>query len=49
MKAPVHQQPGECIISAINFKLEIRSIDDPEGWQARRRLLNGKYQHAKLF
>ena len=43
------EEPGGCIIGAINFKLEIRSVDDPEGRQTLRRLLRGKYQSTNLF
>ena len=36
LKALVHEQFGDGIISAINFKLDMKKVEDPEGGSPRR-------------
>jgi cyanate lyase len=45
----VHEKLGDGIISAINFKLDIQVIDDPEGGKRAVITLNGKYLPTKPF
>ncbi|RUL78893.1 cyanase [Dyella choica] len=49
LKALVHEKFGDGIISAINFKLDIRKIDDPEGGSRAVITLDGKYLPTKPF
>ncbi|WP_420995191.1 cyanase [Cupriavidus sp. 30B13] len=49
LKALVHEQFGDGIISAINFKLDIKKVDDPEGGQRAIITLDGKYLPTKPF
>jgi len=49
LKALVHEQFGDGIISAINFKLDIKKIDDPEGGSRAVITLDGKYLPTKPF
>jgi len=43
LKALVHEQFGDGIISAINFRLDIRKVDDPEGGSRAVITLDGKF------
>lgn len=49
LKALVHEQFGDGIISAINFKLDIKKIADPEGGERAVITLDGKYLPTKPF
>ena len=49
LKALVHEKLGDGIISAINFKMDIQAIDDPEGGKRAVITLNGKYLPTKPF
>ena len=49
LKALVHEKLGDGIISAINFKLDMQVVDDPEGGQRAVITLNGKYLPTKPF
>lgn len=49
LKALVHEKLGDGIISAINFKLDVKVIDDPEGGQRAVITLDGKYLPTKPF
>jgi cyanate lyase len=49
LKALVHEKLGDGIISAINFKLDIQVVDDPEGGKRAVLTLNGKYLPTKPF
>ncbi len=49
LKALVHEKFGDGIISAINFKMDIQVIDDPEGGKRAVITLNGKYLPTKPF
>jgi cyanate lyase len=49
LKALVHEKLGDGIISAINFKLDIQAVDDPDGGQRAVITLNGKYLPTKPF
>src|SRR6202045_5321818 len=49
LKALVHEKLGDGIISAINFKLDIQVVDDPEGGKRAVITLNGKYLPTKPF
>jgi cyanate lyase len=49
LKALVHEQFGDGIISAINFKLDIQKVADPEGGERAIITLNGKYLPTKPF
>jgi len=40
----VHEQFGDGIISAINFKLDVQKVADPEGGERAFISLDGKYQ-----
>src|SRR6202140_5181695 len=42
LKALVHEKFGDGIISAINFKLDIKKVDDPEGGSRAGITLDGK-------
>ncbi|XAS68457.1 cyanase [Micrococcaceae bacterium Sec5.7] len=43
LKALVHEQFGDGIISAINFKLDIKKVEDPDGGSRAVITLDGKY------
>jgi len=49
LKALVHEKLGDGIISAINFKLDVQVVDDPEGGQRAVITLNGKFLPTKPF
>lgn len=49
LKALVHEKFGDGIISAINFKLDIRKVADPEGGERAVITLDGKYLPVKPF
>ncbi|CAM2156698.1 cyanase [Pararobbsia alpina] len=49
LKALVHEKLGDGIISAINFKLDFQTVDDPEGGKRAIITLNGKYLPTKPF
>ena len=49
LKALVHEQFGDGIISAINFKLDIKKVADPEGGERAVITLDGKYLPTKPF
>jgi cyanate lyase len=49
LKALVHEKFGDGIISAINFKLDIKKVDDPEGGSRAVITLDGKYLPTKPF
>ena len=43
LKALVHEQFGDGIISAINFRLDIKKVEDPEGGSRAVITLDGKF------
>ncbi|EIT93093.1 cyanate hydratase [Mycobacteroides abscessus 6G-0728-R] len=43
LKALIHEQFGDGIISAINFKLDVRKVPDPDGGYRAVVTLDGKY------
>lgn len=47
LKALIHEQFGDGIISAINFRLNIEKVDDPEGGHRAVITLDGKYLPTK--
>ena len=49
LKALVHEQFGDGIISAVNFKLDIKKVDDPEGGSRAVITLDGKFLPYKPF
>ncbi|MEV4126404.1 cyanase [Nocardia sp. NPDC049707] len=49
LKALIHEQFGDGIISAINFKLDVRKVPDPEGGERAVITLDGKYLPTKPF
>ncbi|HXO99885.1 MAG TPA: cyanase [Luteibacter sp.] len=49
LKALVHEKFGDGIISAINFRLDIKKVDDPEGGSRAVITLDGKYLPTKPF
>ncbi|AYM14286.1 Cyanate hydratase [Agrobacterium fabacearum S56] len=49
LKALVHEKFGDGIISAINFKLSIEKVEDPEGGSRAVITLDGKYLPTKPF
>jgi cyanate lyase len=49
LKALVHEQLGDGIISAINFKLDFKTVEDPEGGKRAVITLDGKYLPTKPF
>ena len=49
LKALVHEKFGDGIISAINFKLDIQKVEDPEGGHRAVITLDGKYLPTKPF
>ena len=49
LKALVHEQFGDGIISAINFKLDVKKVEDPDGGSRAVITLDGKYLPTKPF
>ena len=49
LKALVHEQFGDGIISAINFKLDIKKVEDPEGGSRAVVTLDGKFLPLRPF
>ncbi|MEV6361194.1 cyanase [Nocardia asteroides] len=49
LKALVHEEFGDGIISAINFTLDVRKVADPEGGERAVITLDGKYLPTKPF
>ncbi|MFI7353845.1 cyanase [Streptomyces avidinii] len=49
LKALVHEQFGDGIISAINFKLDVTKVTDPEGGERAVITLDGKYLPTRPF
>ncbi|MFJ3175138.1 cyanase [Streptomyces roseus] len=49
LKALVHEQLGDGIISAINFSLDVKKVADPEGGERAVITLDGKYLPTKPF
>ena len=49
LKALVHEQFGDGIISAVNFKLDIKMVEDPEGGSRAVITLDGKFLPFKPF
>lgn len=49
LKAVIHEQFGDGIISGINFKLDVAKVPDPEGGERAVITLNGKYLPVKPF
>lgn len=49
LKALVHEKFGDGIISAINFKLDVKKVEDPEGGSRAIITLDGKYLPTKPF
>jgi len=49
LKALVHEEFGDGIISAINFKLDIKKVEDPEGGARAVIILDGKFLPYKSF
>lgn len=43
LKALVHEQFGDGIISAINFRLDVKKVADPDGGERAVITLDGKY------
>jgi cyanate lyase len=49
LKALVHEQFGDGIISAINFKLDIKKVADPDGGDRAVITLDGKFLPNKPY
>jgi len=49
LKALVHEQFGDGIISAINFRLDIKKVADPEGGDRAVITLDGKFLPNKPY
>jgi cyanate lyase len=49
LKALVHEKLGDGIISAINFKLSVEKVEDPEGGHRAIITLDGKYLPTKPY
>ncbi|WP_327295075.1 MULTISPECIES: cyanase [unclassified Streptomyces] len=49
LKALIHEQFGDGIISAINFRLDVRKVADPEGGERAVITLDGKYLPTRPF
>ncbi|WP_328331758.1 MULTISPECIES: cyanase [unclassified Streptomyces] len=49
LKALIHEQFGDGIISAINFRLDVQKVADPEGGERAVITLDGKYLPTKPF
>ena len=49
LKVLIHEQFGDGIISAINFKMDIKKVDDPEGGSRAVITLDGKFLQSNLI
>jgi cyanate lyase len=49
LRALVHEKFGDGIISAINFRLDIQKVPDPEGGDRAVITLNGKFLPVKPY
>ncbi|NEW37742.1 cyanase [Nocardia cyriacigeorgica] len=49
LKALVHEQFGDGIISAINFRLDVAKVADPDGGERAVITLDGKYLPTRPF
>ncbi|QBR03725.1 cyanase [Paraburkholderia pallida] len=49
LKALVHEMFGDGIISAINFRLDIKKVADPEGGERAVITLDGKYLPTRPY
>lgn len=49
LKALVHEQFGDGIMSAINFKMDLKKVADPEGGERVVITLDGKFLPYKPF
>ncbi|MQL48231.1 cyanase [Photorhabdus khanii] len=49
LKVLIHEKFGDSIISAINFKLDLKKVEDPEGGSRAVITLDGKYLPTKPF
>ncbi|WP_201586004.1 cyanase [Psychrobacter jeotgali] len=49
LKALVHEQFGDGIMSAINFKMDLKKVEDPEGGDRVVITLDGKFLPYKPF
>ncbi|MFI2242417.1 cyanase [Streptomyces chrestomyceticus] len=49
LKALIHEKFGDGIISAVNFRLDIQKVDDPEGGSRAVITLDGKYLPSAPF
>jgi len=49
LKALIHEQFGDGIISAINFRMDIKKVDDPEGGSRAVITLDGKFLPVKPY
>ncbi|HCM5081167.1 TPA: cyanase [Klebsiella aerogenes] len=49
LKALIHEKFGDGIISAINFKLDVKKVSDPEGGHRAVITFDGKYLPTKPF
>ncbi|UQX04376.1 cyanase [Streptomyces sp. RerS4] len=49
LKALIHEQFGDGIISAINFRLDVKKVADPDGGERAVITLDGKYLPTKPF
>ena len=49
IKELIHEEFGDGIISAINFKLDVRKVPDPDGGERAVITLDGKYLPTKPF
>jgi len=49
LKSLVHEKFGDGIISAINFKMDIKKVADPEGGERAVITLDGKFLPYKPF
>jgi cyanate lyase len=49
LKALIHEMFGDGIISAINFRMDVQKVPDPEGGERAIITLDGKYLPTKPF
>ena len=49
LKELVHEKFGDGIISAVNFKIGMEKVDDPDGGHRARIILDGKFLPYKPF
>jgi cyanate lyase len=49
LKALIHEQFGDGIMSAINFKLSVSKVDDPQGGQRAVITFDGKFLPIKPY